>query len=139
MRTLEPIWLKTPTMAEKARGYIWQVMDNAVGPLSRAAIRLNGRSDCNDASAHGRGWCTGTTLPSPYQQIFSFLQALRGLKDQPHALAMEFMILTAARSGEVRQTMWQDLDLTSGVWTSSRFRSRPRVRTRLMQNRTAFL
>ena len=40
---------------------------------------------------------------------------LRGRKGNS-ALAMEFMILTAARTGEVRGARWQEIDLTTKVW-----------------------
>jgi integrase len=40
---------------------------------------------------------------------------LRGRKGSS-ALAMEFMILTAARTGEVRGARWQEIDLTTKVW-----------------------
>ena len=32
-------------------------------------------------------------------------------------LALEFLILTAARSGEVRQAIWEEIDLGDAVWT----------------------
>ena len=33
------------------------------------------------------------------------------------ALALEFLILTATRSGEVRGARWSEIDLTTGIWT----------------------
>lgn len=33
------------------------------------------------------------------------------------ALALEFAILTAARSGEVRGARWDEINLTTGIWT----------------------
>jgi integrase len=33
------------------------------------------------------------------------------------ALALQFLILTAARSGETRGARWEEIDLTHGVWT----------------------
>ena len=32
-------------------------------------------------------------------------------------LAFEFLVLTAARSGEVRGATWDEVDLAGGVWT----------------------
>jgi integrase len=51
----------------------------------------------------------------PYKQISSFITKIRGRKGSS-ALAMEFMILTAARTGEVRGARWQEIDLTTKVW-----------------------
>ena len=36
------------------------------------------------------------------------------------ALAFEFLVLTAARSGEVRFADWSEIDLSAGVWENSR-------------------
>ena len=52
----------------------------------------------------------------PYKQIATFITQLRDRKGSS-ALAMEFMILTAARTGEVRGARWQEIDLTTKVWT----------------------
>jgi integrase len=41
---------------------------------------------------------------------------LRQLSSLP-AKALEFLILTAARSGEVRGARWEEVDLAHGVWT----------------------
>ena len=34
--------------------------------------------------------------------------------------AFEFLVLTAARSGEVRLATWDEIDLDAGVWTTPR-------------------
>jgi integrase len=52
----------------------------------------------------------------PYQEISKFMQQLR---DAPGvgARALEFLILTAARSGEVRGATWAEVDLLEKIWT----------------------
>lgn len=52
----------------------------------------------------------------PYQQLPEFMTALRQRKGVG-AKALEFAILTAARSGEVRGATWQEIDLEAKVWT----------------------
>lgn len=52
----------------------------------------------------------------PYKKIAEFLTDLRQRKGMG-ARALEFLILTAARSGEVRGARWDEIDLTSGIWT----------------------
>jgi len=44
---------------------------------------------------------------------------MHSLRQQPGmgARALEFVILTAARSGEVRGVTWTEIDLQSGLWT----------------------
>lgn len=51
-----------------------------------------------------------------YREIGSFMAALRQ-QEGFGAKALEFAILTAARSGEVRGAMWSELDLNAAVWT----------------------
>jgi integrase len=51
-----------------------------------------------------------------YEEVPDFLNQLRGRRAVA-ALALEFTILTAARSGEVLGATWDEIDLGKGVWT----------------------
>jgi integrase len=50
----------------------------------------------------------------PYTQVASFIA---GLGNDLPALALQFIILTAARTGEVRGARWSEIDFESKVWT----------------------
>ncbi len=52
----------------------------------------------------------------PWQQMSAFMTALRE-REGVAARAIEFLILTAARSGEVRGMCWGELDMDAAVWT----------------------
>ena len=52
----------------------------------------------------------------PWQKVGTFVQELR-IRDGIAARALEFTILTAARSGEVRGARWSEIDLEAKVWT----------------------
>lgn len=52
----------------------------------------------------------------PIDEMHSFVALLR-LQKGMAARALEFLILTAARSGEVRGATWQEIDLNGAVWT----------------------
>ncbi|RSV17595.1 site-specific integrase [Sphingomonas sp. ABOLF] len=52
----------------------------------------------------------------PYAEAPAFLSALRG-RDGTAAKALQFTILTAARSGEVRNADWSEIDLERALWT----------------------
>lgn len=52
----------------------------------------------------------------PYVQAPSFLKALHATTGVA-ARALEFAVLTAARSGEVRLAKWSEVDLDKGGWT----------------------
>lgn len=52
----------------------------------------------------------------PYAEMNPFMQALRQ-QDGTGARALEFAILCASRSGEVRGAAWEEFDLKKGLWT----------------------
>ena len=52
----------------------------------------------------------------PYQKVPAFVQSLQQ-RDATAARALEFLILTAARSGEVLGAGWSEVDLERAVWT----------------------
>src|SRR5207302_295314 len=52
----------------------------------------------------------------PYQEIGSFMAELRG-QEGVAARAFEFLILTAARTGEVIGARWDEFDLGERIWT----------------------
>lgn len=52
----------------------------------------------------------------PYAGMYEFMKSLR-LQEGTGARALEFAILCAARSGEVRGATWQEFDMQKGLWT----------------------
>src|SRR5262245_48282326 len=52
----------------------------------------------------------------PYHELPDFMARLSG-RDGVSARALEFVILTAARSGEVLGLQWSEIDLERMVWT----------------------
>ena len=52
----------------------------------------------------------------PYEDIAAFTKALRE-RDGVSARGLEFLILTAARPGEVTNARWDEVDLDKAEWT----------------------
>jgi len=52
----------------------------------------------------------------PWKEVPAFMTALRK-RDGMAARALEFVVLTAARSGEVRLATWDEIDLEAALWT----------------------
>jgi integrase len=46
----------------------------------------------------------------PYARVAAFIDALRA-REAASALALAFLILTAARTGEVLEATWNEIDL----------------------------
>ena len=53
----------------------------------------------------------------PYQEVPAFLARLRASKRTLTKLALEWLILTAARSGETRLACWSEVDEKAAEWT----------------------
>ena len=118
LRVLEPIWLTKTETATRLRQRIETVLDWA-----KARKLYTGD---NPASLKGG---LGQLLPKaskiakvkhhpalPYQQVHAFVAELRQRRGiSPKAL--EYLILTAARSGEVLGAKWDEIDLAAKVWT----------------------
>lgn len=52
----------------------------------------------------------------PWQEIGAFMQELRN-RDGMGARALEFIVLTAKRSGEVRLATWEEIDFENKAWS----------------------
>ena len=54
----------------------------------------------------------------PHGEVASAIEKVRASTSGPVVkLAFEFLVLTATRSGEVRGTVWTEVDREEGVWT----------------------
>ena len=115
---LEPIWRSKTETATRVRGRIESVLD-------WATVRKY-RSGDNPARWKGH---LDKVLPSPKKVsetehhralpidgMPAFMADLRQ-RDGIAARALEFTVLTAARSGEVRGAPWAEIDLEAKVWT----------------------
>ncbi len=72
----------------------------------------------------------------PYKDAPSFMAKLRD-KPSMGALALQFCILTAARSGEVRQATWDEIDLDAALWTVPAERMKARKEHRVPLSKQA--
>ncbi|WP_200807272.1 tyrosine-type recombinase/integrase [Tropicibacter naphthalenivorans] len=53
----------------------------------------------------------------PYADVSTFIEALSTCQAMPSTrLSLEFLILTASRSGEVRGALWQEIDTQARLW-----------------------
>ena len=63
----------------------------------------------------------------PYHEVSAALEAVDQCNSGPVTkLAFHFMVLTAARSGEVRGATWNEIDLDNATWTVSAERMKSR-------------
>ena len=118
LKAIEPIWISKAETASRVRQRIETVWDWARARKyveGENPARLRGHLDKILAKT-AKVKRVKHHAAVPYKQIATFIIKLRGRKGSS-ALAMEFMILTAVRTGEVRGARWQEIDLTAKVWT----------------------
>lgn len=118
LRVLEPIWHSRTETASRVRGYI-------EGILAWATVKGFRQGD-NPARWKGH---LKEALPSPtaiapdkhyaalpFAELPAFYKAV-ATQGGMAALALRFLILTAARTGEVIGATWSEIDLDNGLWT----------------------
>jgi integrase len=118
MKVIEPIWATKTETASRLRGRIEKVLDWATARGYRQGenpARWRGhlenllpkRSKVRNVNHH----------PAlPFAEIGAFMKSLRA-QDGTAARALEFLILTAARTKEVIGATWTEIDLDEGVWS----------------------
>jgi integrase len=118
MRMLEPIWTGKPTTAGRVRAQIESVLDWATAREYRTGenpARWKGHLDSLlPRKSKVRAVAHHTALP--YSDVPAFLVELRN-RQAVSARTLEFVILTAARAGEVLGARWDEMDLAAKVWT----------------------
>lgn len=110
---LLPIWLTKPETARRVKQRIGVVLDWAYAsgmrpteaPM-RSVSRVLPRQPKKD----------GHFAAMPYEGVPAFMVHLHARLSVPR-LALEFLILTVARSGEVRGAKWNEIDLGARLWT----------------------
>lgn len=118
MKAVEPIWTKKPETASRVRGRIESVLDWAAARGYRQGdnpARWRGHLD-NLLPKRSKVRRVEHHAALPYPEIGEFTAALRG-QEGIAARALEFLILTAARTGEVIDAKWEEFDLAERLWT----------------------
>lgn len=126
MAALKPIWTDKPETANRVRGRIENILDAAkveglregenparwrghldkvLPPVSKAKKRRNARLGV-----------AGHHPAMPYSEVPAFMKRLAS-REGIGAWALEFTVLTAARSGETIGAKWSEVDLEAAVWT----------------------
>jgi len=106
------IWLTKPETARRVRQRIGKVLDYAHGAGWRPAFAMS----AVNGSLPQQPRKTGRFEAMPYARVPEFFDALRDRVSMGR-LALQALILTAARSGEIRGARWGELDLEAATWT----------------------
>lgn len=127
LRILAPIWTDKTQTATRLRGRVEAVLSWATVAGHRTG----------DNPARWRG-CLSELLPAPGRVAAVVHHAALSLSDAPGwfadlraregmaARALQFLALTACRSGEARGATWAELDLAAALWTVPAERTKAR-------------
>lgn len=118
LKVITPIWQEKNETASRVRGRIKSVLDFA---------RVNGWRDGENPAAWAGNLVHALPAPGsfttvkhhkalPYADLPAFMPQL-AVRDGMAARALEFLILTAARTGEVIGARWDEIDLKAKLWT----------------------
>ncbi len=122
--TLLPIWLEVPETARRVRQRIGAVLDWSHSKgyrLTEAPLR-------SVTKGLPRQLAPKTHFAAmPYPEVPAFVAEMRDSDETMGRTAVEFTILTAARSGEVRGATWAEIDLDAAVWTIPAVRMKAKV------------
>ena len=114
LEILSPIWHVKAATAREVRQRIRSVLEWAIAldmrndnPCDRVVPVLGPQ---NDIVTHRQAL--------PHKDVAAAIETVRDGSAQPAVrLAFEFLVLTAARSGEVRLATWDEIDTAGAVWT----------------------
>jgi integrase len=118
LKALEPIWTIKPETAGRVRGRVERILDWA---------KVRGFRQ-GENPARWRGHLDMLLAPRakvrrvrhyaalPYGELPGFLAKIQE-RNAAAARALEFAILTAARTGEVLGARWNEMDLENNIWT----------------------
>jgi integrase len=115
LEVLLPIWLTIPQTARRVRQRIGAVLDYAHAKRWRTAeapLRAIGKGLPKQNSKGDRHFAA-----MPYPQLPAFMTKVGEQEQSVGRLALQFTILTAARSGEVRGATWKEFDLDAALWS----------------------
>lgn len=112
LSVLSPLWHAKPAAARKLRQRIGLVLDYAKGHGWRSV----GAPRDSLRPMLAKQARSGNFASMPYEEVPAFVMAVEGQSETMGRLALLFTIYTAARSGEVREAVWSQIDFEAMEW-----------------------
>lgn len=117
LAVLKPLWTEKPETASRLRGRIEKVLNAAKATGYRAGENPAAwRGHLDNLLPKQPKLTRGRHAAMAYADVPAFMGRLRD-RDEIAAQALEFTVLTAARSGETLGATWTEIDREARVWT----------------------
>lgn len=115
LSALDPVWTAKPSASRKLRQQVRAVFSYA---LAHGWVESNPAGEVIDAALAKTPAVKEHFKALPYQQVGAALRTVEGCTSRsPARLCFQFLVLTAARSGEARGATWDEIDLDARTWT----------------------
>jgi len=110
-------WKEKPETASRLRGRIERILGFAkVRGWREGDNPAVWRGNLSEALPKPRKLTRGHFKAMPYKEVPGFLARLKELESSS-ARAMEFLLFTVCRSGEILNAKWDEIDLEESLWT----------------------
>jgi len=122
VEVLKPIWLKTPVAARDVRQHLEMIFAAAKASGKRKAENpalWKGHLEHLLPKSKRKGKVRGPHPSLPYEELPAFMAELAAV-DTVGARMLETCILTCARTNEIINMKWSDVDLDRATWTVPR-------------------
>jgi integrase len=116
IKVLEPIWASKLETARRVRARIENVLDFAEARGYRPQGTNPARLLPIKTALGARKQQAKHLDAMPFDQVGEFMAALRGRDGAPER-ALEFLIFTSTRSGEMRGARWAEINFKDRTWT----------------------
>ena len=114
LRVLTPIWTTRPETARRIRQRMRTVFRWA---MAHGFMESNPAGEVIDGALPPMPKVKAHFRSLPYQEVGSALEVVEASRaSMPTKLCFRFLVLAAARSGEARDTTWDEIDLQGRVW-----------------------
>lgn len=116
LHVLHPIWERLPETAQRLRGRIENVLDAAKARGLRSGENpARWRGHLQNLLSKPKKLSRGHHAAMPYAQVPAFMVELQQRRSTA-SCALEFAILTAARTSEALNASWDEIDLERALW-----------------------
>ena len=128
LEILTPLWHRKAATAKRVRQRLRAVLEWAVA----MEYRLDNPCDRIGPVLGSQKDVTEHRQAVPHREAAAVIRKVQGSRALPAAkLALEFLVLTAARWGEVRWAEWKEIDREGKVWTVPAWRAKTNRRHRV--------
>jgi integrase len=116
LKVLKPIWDTKPETASRLRGRIETILNAAKAKGMRFGENpALWKGHLDNLLPKRQRLTRGHFAALPYQEISKLIETIRK-SGSISTFALEFTILTAARSGEIRGATWGEIDFEKAAW-----------------------